>query len=58
MAVETPDVVTTAEEAAGLALPPLIIRDNLERYLAEQLPAAARSSSSESVRDTRTSPSS
>jgi aminoglycoside phosphotransferase (APT) family kinase protein len=41
MAVETPDVVTTAEEAAGLALPPLIIRDNLDRYLAERLPAAA-----------------
>jgi aminoglycoside phosphotransferase (APT) family kinase protein len=40
MAVETTDVVSTAEEAASLELPPLIIRENLERYLAERLPAA------------------
>src|SRR2546422_568175 len=39
MAVEAADVVTTAEEAARLDLPPLIIRENLERYLAEKLPA-------------------
>jgi aminoglycoside phosphotransferase (APT) family kinase protein len=42
MAVESMDVVATAEEAASLELPPLIIRDNLERYLAERLPAATR----------------
>jgi aminoglycoside phosphotransferase (APT) family kinase protein len=39
MAVEAPDVVATVEEAQQLELPPLIIRDNLERYLAEKLPA-------------------
>jgi aminoglycoside phosphotransferase (APT) family kinase protein len=42
MAVETMDVVATAEEAANLELPPLIIRDNLERHLAEHLPAATQ----------------
>jgi aminoglycoside phosphotransferase (APT) family kinase protein len=39
MAVEATDVVTTAKEAAALELPPLIIRESLERYLAERLPA-------------------
>jgi aminoglycoside phosphotransferase (APT) family kinase protein len=38
--VQAQDVVATAEEARGLELPPLIIRENLERYLAERLPAA------------------
>jgi aminoglycoside phosphotransferase (APT) family kinase protein len=37
--VQDQDVVATAEEARGLELPPLIIRENLERYLAERLPA-------------------
>jgi aminoglycoside phosphotransferase (APT) family kinase protein len=41
MTVEAPDVVATAAEAERLDLPPLIIRDNLERYLAERLPAAS-----------------
>jgi aminoglycoside phosphotransferase (APT) family kinase protein len=39
MAVETPEVVETEEEAKRLHLPPLIIRENLEWYLAEHLPA-------------------
>jgi aminoglycoside phosphotransferase (APT) family kinase protein len=39
MAVESPDVVATAAEAEQLELPPLIIRESLERYLAEKLPA-------------------
>jgi aminoglycoside phosphotransferase (APT) family kinase protein len=39
MAVETPEVVETEEEAKRLQLPPLIIRENLEWYLAEHLPA-------------------
>jgi aminoglycoside phosphotransferase (APT) family kinase protein len=41
MTVEAPDIVATAAEAERLDLPPLIIRDNLERYLAERLPAAS-----------------
>ena len=40
MAVEAPDVVATAEEALRQELAPLVILDNLERYLAERLPAA------------------
>jgi aminoglycoside phosphotransferase (APT) family kinase protein len=39
MAVEATDVVATAKEAKDLELPPLIIRDSLERYLADRLPA-------------------
>jgi aminoglycoside phosphotransferase (APT) family kinase protein len=39
VAVEAHEVVATAEEAKRLDLPPLIIRENLERYLAEHLPA-------------------
>jgi aminoglycoside phosphotransferase (APT) family kinase protein len=39
MAVEALDVVATEDEAARLDLPPLIIRENLEWYLAEHLPA-------------------
>jgi aminoglycoside phosphotransferase (APT) family kinase protein len=39
MAVETREVVETEEEAKRLRLPPLIIRENLEWYLAEHLPA-------------------
>jgi aminoglycoside phosphotransferase (APT) family kinase protein len=39
MAVGAPDVVATHEEAEGQELAPLIILDNLERYLAERLPA-------------------
>jgi aminoglycoside phosphotransferase (APT) family kinase protein len=39
MAVEAPDIVATEEEAKQLDLPPLIIRENLERHLAERLPA-------------------
>src|SRR5688500_10358096 len=39
MAVETPEVVETEEDAKRLQLPPLIIRENLEWYLAEHLPA-------------------
>jgi aminoglycoside phosphotransferase (APT) family kinase protein len=42
MAVEAPDVVATAAEAERLELPPLVIRENLERYLAERLPTAVR----------------
>jgi aminoglycoside phosphotransferase (APT) family kinase protein len=38
MTVEAPDVVATAEEAERQELAPLIIRENLERYLAERLP--------------------
>jgi aminoglycoside phosphotransferase (APT) family kinase protein len=41
MAVEVADVVETSGEAAQLELPPLIIRENLERYLAQRLPADA-----------------
>jgi len=40
VAVEAPDVVATAEEALRQELAPLVILDNLERYLAERLPAA------------------
>lgn len=39
MTVETPDVVETAADAERAELPPLIIRENLEHYLAEHLPA-------------------
>ena len=42
MAVEAPDVVATAEEAERQELPPLIILENLEWYLAERLPADER----------------
>jgi aminoglycoside phosphotransferase (APT) family kinase protein len=42
MAVEAPDVVATAEEAERQELAPLIIRENLEQYLAEHLPAQER----------------
>ena len=38
MAVEAPDVVATEEEARRLELPPLVIKENLERYLADRLP--------------------
>jgi aminoglycoside phosphotransferase (APT) family kinase protein len=34
-----PDVVSTAEEARNLELAPLVILENLERYLQERLPA-------------------
>jgi aminoglycoside phosphotransferase (APT) family kinase protein len=37
MAVEALDVVATAQEARELELPPLIIRESLERYLSEHL---------------------
>jgi aminoglycoside phosphotransferase (APT) family kinase protein len=39
MTVEAPDVVATSEDAERQELAPLIILDNLERYLAERLPA-------------------
>jgi aminoglycoside phosphotransferase (APT) family kinase protein len=39
MTVEAPDIVATAEEAREQELVPLIIRENLERHLAEHLPA-------------------
>ena len=39
MTVEAPDVVGTTEEARQQELSPLIILENLERYLAERLPA-------------------
>jgi aminoglycoside phosphotransferase (APT) family kinase protein len=40
--VEAPDVVATEEEAKRQELAPLVIRENLERYLAERLPAGVR----------------
>jgi aminoglycoside phosphotransferase (APT) family kinase protein len=39
MTVDAPDVVATEEEARRQELAPLVIRENLERYLAERLPA-------------------
>ena len=39
MTVEAPDVVSDAEQAREQELSPLIILENLERYLAERLPA-------------------
>jgi aminoglycoside phosphotransferase (APT) family kinase protein len=39
VAVEAPDVVATTEDAERQELAPLVILDNLERYLAECLPA-------------------
>ncbi len=38
MTVQAPDIVATRAEADQLELPPLIICDSLERYLAEHLP--------------------
>ena len=41
MTVEGLDIVATREEADRLELPPLIIRESLERYLSERLPGEA-----------------
>jgi aminoglycoside phosphotransferase (APT) family kinase protein len=41
MTVEAPDIVATRAEAERLELPPLIIRDSLERFLSERLPGAS-----------------
>ena len=42
MTVEAHDIVATRAEAEQLELPPLIIRESLERYLAEHLPGDGR----------------
>jgi aminoglycoside phosphotransferase (APT) family kinase protein len=42
MTLQAPDIVATPEEAERLELPPLIIRESLERYLEEKLPGATR----------------
>jgi aminoglycoside phosphotransferase (APT) family kinase protein len=41
MTLQAPDIVTTREEAERLELPPLIIRESLERYLEKELPGDA-----------------